>query len=200
MNNAMKLLARGAGATARGAGLCSALLMSIASASASDATGTIPVADMMRAARSATSAEVFIVPRMVFTVKQIDQDEVPKYGCQYNVDQAHMAGLFAVIDKASIKDRITSEKHLDMRILIRLHSSDRALTTVAFETLAFPGEDLRGVVNDVAASAAADFYQILTQWVATLGQAAHPSSTRCTNAGGTGDRSHANRFRGPVAN
>lgn len=181
MKNAMKApLVRWAGATALGVGLCATLLMSsLRPASASDATSPDSVADMIRAAHSATSAEVFIVPRTVYTVKQIDQDEVPGYGCLHKVGQGGMAGLLAVIDRADIKNQSIPKKHFDVRILIRLHNGDGATTTIAFATLSLPDDDLRGLVNGVAASASADFSQNLKLWAAGQGAATHPSNISC---------------------
>lgn len=181
MNNTMKaLLASTAGATARGTVLCSTVLIAaLPAASASDATSPGSVADMIRAAHAATSAEVFIVPKTVYTVKQIDQDEVPKYGCLYKVDQGDMGGLLAIVDRANIENRSPPERYLDLRILIRLHNPDGALTTVAFRQRPLYQDALYGFVNGIDARAALDFAQNLERWVAGLAPPIHPSHISC---------------------
>ena len=158
--------------------ICAGLLMLFALASAAHASSPDPVVDVVRAARTATSAEVYIVPMEITAPIPISEDMAPTYGCRYSVGQSSMTGLLEIIDKAAIEK---SDMHIwqpDLRILIRLRNSDGPLATLAFMQFTWDDDRVHGVVNGVEASAASDFRERLA-WVAGLAPSTQKKYISC---------------------
>ena len=153
--------------------ICAGLLMLIAAASAAHASSSDAAVDIVRAARTAASAEVYIVPNYFSHPVPLNLDEVQKYGCGYSIDRRSMSELLAIIDRAVIEK---SDMHIwqpELRILIRLHNSDGHFATLAFERSTADDGRVHGVVNGVEASAAPDLPERLRAWVAGLAPPTH---------------------------
>ena len=149
--------------------ICAGLLMLFAAASAAHASSPDPVADVIRAAPKATSAEVYIVPMEISPPVPLNEDQVRSYGCGYAVNQSKLSELLAIIDKATIKKTDIRQTNLDLHVLIRLHNSNGVVATLGFKK--FPMlEDGRvhGLVNGANATAAADLPEHLRGWVTGL--------------------------------
>ena len=156
------------------------LLMLFAVASAAHASPPNEVADVIRTARTATSAEVFIVPTYGSPPISINQDMVPQYGCRYAVDRNNIRGLLAIIDKAAIEKADTRDATLDLNIMIKLHNSDGVFATLAFKKFASSLDDkVHGLVNGIDATAAADLPERLRAWATGLGPPTHSKYTSC---------------------
>ena len=158
--------------------ICAGLLMLFALASAAHASSPDPVVDVVRAARTATSAEVYIVGNILVPIP-ISEDKVPSYGCRYSVDQSSMTGLLEIIDKAGIEKSDMHIRQPDLRILIRLHNSDGPIATLAFRQFRSNDDRVHGVVNGVEASAAPDLPERLRAWVAGLAPPTHKEYISC---------------------
>lgn len=167
MNTVKRLLTRRASSVAKNFAICVGLLLLPPSARAVEPSRLDAVTDVLRAAQSATSAEVFLVPNTLSTVKQIDQDEVPKYGCRYQVSQDQMGELLDVVNRAEIEASDAGPRRPDLRILIRLYHKGGAVTALAFREGAFPNDSrVHGFVDGVRATAAAHFPETIRRWAA----------------------------------
>ena len=173
MNFMNKAIARAVKSSA----ICACLLL-FAMASAARASSPDNVVDVIRGARTATSAEVYIVSDIQVPIP-ISEDKVPSYGCRYSVDQSSMTGLLEIIDKAAIEKSDMHIRQPDLRILIRLHNSDGPFATLAFRRFRSNDDRVHGVVNGVEASAAPDLPERLRAWVAGLAPPTHKKYISC---------------------
>ena len=160
--------------------ICAGLLMLFAAASAAHASSPDPVADVIRAAPKATSAEVYIVPMEISPPVPLNEDQVRSYGCGYAVNQSKLSELLAIIDKAAIKKTDIRQTNLDLHVLIRLHNSNGVFATLGFKK--FPMLDdgrVHGLVNGANATAAADLPEHLRDWVTGLAPPTHKEYISC---------------------
>ena len=144
------------------------LLMLFARASAAHASVPDPVADVIRTARTATSADVYIVPNTIATIKQIDQNEVPLHACRYPVTKEGMSELFEVIERAEIKMSDREDRKPDVRFLIQLYRDGAAPITFAFKRFTSLDDRVHGFANGIDASAASDFPENIRRWAAGI--------------------------------
>ena len=123
------------------------------------------MAGILEAAQAATSAEVFIVPDALVTIIPITQEQVPKLGCRYQVDQNGMLQLLAIINKADFTVGEPFKHKPDLRFLIRLSRNGGAPATLTFTKRPWPNEArLYGAVNGMSATASTQFPEKLLSW------------------------------------
>ena len=79
------------------------LLLLHSSARATEVTPSDQIAGTLRVAQSATSAEVFIVADTLSSIRPITQEQIPSYGCRYQVAESGMRDLLAIINQADLK-------------------------------------------------------------------------------------------------
>ena len=164
--------------------ICAGLLLSHRPASAAEKSPSDTVAGILQAAQSATSAEVFIVPNTLSSILPITQEQVPRYGCSYQVNPSEIRELLEVINDGDITGIEPVGQRFDLRILIRLYRDGAPPTVLAFKKFRWPDEErLYGLVNGTHASAAAHFPESLKRW-ATGKTPKQPSKyTLCPDGG-----------------
>ena len=159
--------------------ICAVLLLH-STARATEALPSEHITDILRAAQSATSAEVFIVADTLSSIRPITQEQIPRYGCRYQVAERGMRDLLAIINQADLKHVAPHFMPPDLRILIRLNQDGGGQTIVAFMKLLWPNEDrLYGSVNGISASASAQFPENLQRWASGLTPIAPNKFTIC---------------------
>lgn len=159
---------------------CAALLMFVPLMSAAQSPPPDQVANIIRAAQTATSAEVFIVPDNVLTLKQIDLHEVPMYGCGYTVEERRMPELLAIINNAKVEQSELHIRYLDIRVLITLRGSSGLIATMAFKRhSSYVDDKVHGTVNGASSAVARDFSDQMHRWVKSLGPPTHRKMTTC---------------------
>ena len=169
-----------AGAIAKMAAFCAALLMLFPIVSAAQPSTPDQVADIIRAAHTATSAEVFLVPDTLLTGRRIGPEDIPKIGCKYLVETAKIGELLTIIDRAKVQGSdLPDGKLREVRFMIRVLKRDSELMTMVLSR--FPSEDdrLHGLVNGLPASASRDLLPSLRSWVKSLAPPTHPKYTTC---------------------
>jgi hypothetical protein len=143
---------------------------------------TDAVARALVEARAARSAEVFVVPLTLSTITNIQENQVPAYGCRYVIDMRDMAELLDIIERADIterKDATWRVGALHMLMLVRLHHGEGS-TDIAFEGSAHSdANEVVGTVNRMRAGAAPSFPGMLRNWVSHLPLSAHRPSRHC---------------------